>query len=125
LPELGLDPAVDHVTTGELQTRLKAKAVTLFHVGARGEYDTGHIPGALPLTETELAARASRLPKRRQIVLYCYCSEQQASRRAAIELQQLGFQRVSILEGGYRAWLDAGLPVEPPRSRLVQPGSEN
>jgi rhodanese-related sulfurtransferase len=124
-PELSLNPPVDHVTTGELQGKLKAKTVTLLHVGAKGEYDTGHIPGALPVTETELIARTRSLPKRRQIVLYCYCDEQEASRRAAAVLQSHGFLRVSVLEGGYRAWRDAGLPVEQARNAPVRRGTVN
>jgi rhodanese-related sulfurtransferase len=125
VPELDLKPPVDHVTTGELQAGLKAKRVTLLHVGAKGEYDTGHIPGALAVPETELFDRTRSLPKRRRIVLYCYCDKQEASRRAAVVLQSLGFRRVSVLEGGYRAWLAAGLPVEPPRKGLVRYGSVN
>jgi rhodanese-related sulfurtransferase len=127
VPELGsIFPPVDYVTTGELQAKLKAKTATLLHVGTKGEYDTGHIPGALPVPEAELFARTQRFAKRRQIVLYCYCDDQEASRRAAATLEALGFQRVSVLEGGYRAWLDAGLPVEPPRrNRLVRYGTAN
>lgn len=125
MAELDLYSPVDYVTTSELQAKLKAKAVTLLHVGAKGEYDTGHIPGAIPVSETELSAHTGNLPKRRQIVLYCYCKNQEASRRSAATLQALGFSRVFVLEGGYRAWLDAGLPVEPSRRGLVRYGSEN
>jgi len=125
MPELDLKPLVGQITVRELQTRLKAGMVTLLHVGAKGEYDTGHISGALWMPESEVAARAKRLPKYRQIVLYCYCDDQEASGRAAVELQTLGLLNVSVLEGGYRAWLDAGLPVKPPRKGLVQFGSEN
>ncbi|HZG50738.1 MAG TPA: rhodanese-like domain-containing protein [Pyrinomonadaceae bacterium] len=124
-PEFKLSSFVDHVTVEELQAKLKAKTVTLLHVGAKGEYDTGHIPGALSMPEAELAARAKRLPKRRPVVLYCHCDEQEASARAAFDLRLLGFENVAVLEGGYRAWLDAGLPVEPPGRGLVRYGSEN
>ncbi|HZH90354.1 MAG TPA: rhodanese-like domain-containing protein [Pyrinomonadaceae bacterium] len=110
--ELNLIAPADFVTVGELRAKLRAKSVTLLHVGAKGEYETGHIPGALPAPEAELFARTKNLPKQRQLVLYCYCAEQEASRRAAGTLQALGFTRVSVLEGGYRAWLDAGFPVK-------------
>jgi rhodanese-related sulfurtransferase len=115
MSELPLTPLASYITPRELQGKLKAKTVTLLHLGARGEYETGHIPGALNVTAAELAARAARLPKRRQIVIYCSCGEQEAIKSAAFELVTLGFYNVSVLEGGYRAWLDAGLPVEPRR----------
>ncbi|HEX8635574.1 MAG TPA: rhodanese-like domain-containing protein [Pyrinomonadaceae bacterium] len=124
-PDFKLSSLVEHVSVEELQARLKARTVTLLHVGAKGEYDTGHIPGALSMPEAELAARAKRLPKRRPVVLYCYCDEQEASARAAFDLRLLGFQNVAVLEGGYRAWRAAGLPVIPAGRGLVRYGSEN
>jgi 3-mercaptopyruvate sulfurtransferase SseA len=78
-----------------------------------------------------VADRSRRWSKYRHVVLYCHCDEQGAARRAAFELQTLGFANVSVLEGGYRAWLDAGLPVEPARPAeetrkgLVLPGTKN
>jgi len=139
IPESGLKPLVNYISVGELQTKLKARKVTLLHVGAKSEYDTGHIPGALSMTETDVAARARRLPKRRPVVVYCYCGEWETSTRAAVQLQILGFTDVSALEGGFRAWVAADLPVKqtagieveltPPvkqtRGGLVQKGSEN
>jgi rhodanese-related sulfurtransferase len=111
-PESALKSLVNYISVRELQTKLKAGKVTLLHVGAKGEYDAGHLPGALSMPETEVAARAKRLPKQRPVVVYCYCGEWETSTHAAIELQTLGFSNVSALEGGYRAWLDAGLPVQ-------------
>jgi 3-mercaptopyruvate sulfurtransferase SseA len=35
-------------------------------------------------------------------------------------LRIFGFQNVSVLEGGYRAWLDAGLPIEQTAPRRVE-----
>ena len=135
--EFSFKRLVNYVTVSELQTELQAKRVTLLHVGAKGEYDTGHIPGALWMPESGVPARAKRLPKNRPLVLYCYCGEHEASHRAAFLLKTLGYANVCVLEGGYQAWLDAGLPVKqtaagtpirPPvqtRKALVRYGSEN
>jgi rhodanese-related sulfurtransferase len=112
IPESGLRPMVNYISVGDLQNRLKAKRVTLVHVGAKSEYDTGHIPGALSMPETEVAARAKRLPKHRPVIVYCYCGEWETSTHAAVQLQILGFTDVSALEGGLRAWVAAGLPVK-------------
>jgi rhodanese-related sulfurtransferase len=48
---------------------------------------------------------------RRVIVM---CSHGFSSSLAAATLQQLGFGRATDLAGGFEAWRDAGLPVEPP-----------
>lgn len=42
------------------------------------------------------------------------CSHGYSSSIAAATLQQLGFARATDLAGGFEAWRDAGLPVEPP-----------
>lgn len=104
---------VDRVTADELRAELKAKTATLFHVGAKDEYDAGHIPGALWMPESEAAARVKRLPKSRHIVLYCDCDDEGASTRTAFLLRASEHANVSVLDGGYRAWLDAGLPSVP------------
>jgi rhodanese-related sulfurtransferase len=123
-PESALKSLVNYISVRELQTKLKAGRVTLLHVGAKAEYDTGHIPGALSMPETEVAARTKRLPKNRPVVVYCYCGEWETSTHAAVELEILGFSNVSALEGGYRAWVDAGLPVEQTAADPVAPPSK-
>jgi rhodanese-related sulfurtransferase len=47
----------------------------------------------------------------RQVILVC--DEGFSSSLAAATLQDLGFTRATDLIGGFQAWRDAGLPVEP------------
>ena len=49
-------------------------------------------------------------PERRVIVM---CDAGYASSLAADTLRQIGFARAADLDGGFQAWRDAGLPVEP------------
>ena len=48
--------------------------------------------------------------ERRVIVM---CDEGYASSLAAANLQELGFERATDLDGGFQGWRAAGLPVEP------------
>jgi rhodanese-related sulfurtransferase len=57
-------------------------------------------------SDPELAADLGR----RVIVV---CDEGYQSSLAAATLQQLGFLRATDLVGGFQAWREAGLPVEP------------
>jgi rhodanese-related sulfurtransferase len=43
------------------------------------------------------------------------CDAGYASSLAARTLQDLGIERATDLDGGFQAWRDAGLPVEPLR----------
>jgi len=47
----------------------------------------------------------------RQIILVC--AHGYSSSLAAATLRDLGFSRATDIDGGFEAWADAGLPVEP------------
>ena len=51
-------------------------------------------------------------PVRRVIVM---CDAGYQSSLAAATLKELGLEQATDLDGGFRAWRDAGLPVEPAR----------
>lgn len=79
----------------------------------------GTIPGALVIDRNVLEWRLDpqspwRIPEVRSheqpIVLVC--DEGYASSLAAAALQDLGLTRATDMDGGYRAWVAAGLPVE-------------
>jgi rhodanese-related sulfurtransferase len=53
------------------------------------------------------------LPKNSEIVTYCACSKDQSSIAAAQILQESGFTRVRVLQGGWSEWLRVGGPVQP------------
>jgi rhodanese-related sulfurtransferase len=80
----------------------------------------GVIPGAVPIDRTvfewrldpaspwhepEVADHDTRI-----IVV---CGQGYSSSLAAASLQDLGLHRATDIVGGFEAWLDAGLPVEP------------
>jgi rhodanese-related sulfurtransferase len=115
VPKIDASGFVLRIPARHLQAKLTLKTAVVVDVGTKNEYDAGHIPGAISIPATEVAARARTLPKSKQIVLYCYCGTQEASARAALQLREQGFFDVAVLEGGYQAWLDAGLPVKQPK----------
>ena len=82
--------------------------------------DEGTIPDALVIERNHLEWRLdptsdARVPEatdhdQRWIVV---CSEGYTSSLAAAALQELGLHRATDLDGGYRAWVEAGLPTAP------------
>jgi rhodanese-related sulfurtransferase len=78
----------------------------------------GIVPGAVVESRNVLEWRADQtsgygdpgLVGRRLIVM---CAEGYSSSLAAASLQQIGLADVTDLIGGFAAWRDAGLPVEP------------
>ncbi len=82
-------------------------------VDTRGEDDRrreGVIPGALHVPLSVLFWRTERLgPLGGELVVVC--NDGYSSSLAAATLQELGFARATDLDGGFRAWREAGLSV--------------
>lgn len=79
----------------------------------------GTIPGAIPIAlsvlpwrvDPESDHRDDRLIDR-QATLVLVCNDGYSSSLAAAQLVSMGFLKAGDLEGGFRAWAAAGLPLE-------------
>ena len=86
----------------------------------------GEIPGATIIERNVLEwrfdpASAARLPVASyDLQVIIFCSEGYTSSLAAASLLDLGVARATDLEGGFRAWQSAGLPVSPGACRAGQ-----
>ena len=76
------------------------------------EYAAGRVPNALHIPLSQLDARARELAKFVGRPVIAYCDRGLRSRRAVSVLSKLGFSEVFTLDGGLRAWSDAGMPLE-------------
>ena len=79
------------------------------------------IPGALHLPLQEVAQQAGRLPRDRDIILYCNCPNEASAAQAARVLMSHGFRRVRPLHGGLDAWIAAGYTVEAIAATVTEP----
>ena len=78
----------------------------------------GELPGALVIERNHLEWRLdptsdARIPEAtdHDITWIVVCSEGYSSSLAAASLQDLGLRNATDLDGGFRAWKAAGLPV--------------
>jgi len=94
-------------------TRLvNSSDAVLLDVRETAEYGGGHIPNAVHIPLSQLASRTADLAKYKSRPVIAYCERGNRSRMAGATLAKSGFENVHSLAGGYRAWKDAGLPVE-------------
>lgn len=85
--------------------------LVVLDVRERDAYEAGHVPGARLLPRGQLELRVNdELPDPTLRVLTC-CEFGRISTLAAATLRTLGFQRAVALDGGMKAWRDAGYPV--------------
>ena len=99
----------------ELVTRLaSASAPLILDVRSAEEYAAGHVPGAINIPHTEVAAALPRLAtdRDRDIVVYCVSGRRAGS--ALSVLQADGFHHLWHLAGDYPGWAQSGQPIEPP-----------
>lgn len=71
------------------------------------------LPGAHTISPEALAARSKEIPRDRDIVLYCTCPSEATSAKTAMQLHQLGIERVHPLRGGFDEWKRLGFPLNP------------
>jgi rhodanese-related sulfurtransferase len=84
----------------------------LLDVREAKEFAGGRLPHAVHIPLSELASRGNELAKLTARPIVAYSERGQQSRGAGGTLAKLGFADVYHLTGGFRAWKDAGLPVE-------------
>ncbi len=73
------------------------------------EWAEYHMPGAVLIPLGELPSRLSEVPRDRPVVVVCRSGNRSQAGRDI--LLRAGFAAVTSMDGGMRAWRNAGLPV--------------
>jgi glyoxylase-like metal-dependent hydrolase (beta-lactamase superfamily II)/rhodanese-related sulfurtransferase len=105
---------VPFMSLAELNARVERAEddLIVLDVRERDAYEDGHIPGARLLPRGQLELRVNKdLPDPTRRILAC-CEFGQISTLAAATLRKMGFQRAVALDGGMKAWREAGYPVK-------------
>jgi rhodanese-related sulfurtransferase len=106
-----LSPMKD-VGTLEATRLVNAGNAVFLDVRETKEYEGGRLPNAVHLPLSQLAGRAPDLAKLAGRPVVVYCDRGNRSRMAGGQLAKQGFTDVYNLNGGFRAWKAAGLPLE-------------
>lgn len=69
------------------------------------------LPGAVRISPNEIALHNQRIPRDRDVILYCTCPSEETSAKVALQLQKQGVYRVRPLRGGFDGWKQAGYPL--------------
>ena len=107
---------IDEIDAATARARLddEDKPVVV-DVREQDEWDQGHLPGAVHIPRGFLESRIeSAVPDRsREVILYCAGGNRSAF--AAKSLEELGYENVVSLAGGFGDWKRNRLPYEVPR----------
>ena len=104
---------VKETNVAEVKKRLdRGEKFILVDVREDNEFAAGHIPDAIHLGKGVIERDIEeKIPDHNaEIVLYCGGGFRSAL--AADNLQKMGYTNVISMDGGWRGWKEAGLPVE-------------
>ena len=113
----GRIPEVDVVALGD---EMAAADVLLVDVREPDEYRLGCLPGAVliprgiiePAADLQFPMRHPELSQARSRRVVLYCGSGGRSALACDVLQEMGFENVASLAGGFAAWKEAELEIE-------------
>src|SRR5438132_1888430 len=103
---------ISEVDASRARELIDAGEPVVVDVREQDEWDEGHIPGAMHIPRGHLESRIERLapdPSRQVLV---YCSAGNRSAFAAKTLEDMGYDDVASLAGGFTDWKRNGFPVE-------------
>ncbi|MDX6700063.1 MAG: sulfur-carrier protein adenylyltransferase/sulfurtransferase [Baekduia sp.] len=108
---------IDEIDPSAVSEVAGSDGVVIVDVRESDEWDAGHLPGAKHVPRGHLESRIEgAAPDRSQRVLL-YCASGNRSALAAKTLRdELGYEHVESMTGGYTLWKDRGYAVEVPRT---------
>jgi sulfur-carrier protein adenylyltransferase/sulfurtransferase len=92
------------------------RGCVIVDVREREEWDEGHLPGAVHVPRGHLESRIERAVPDKSRPVLVYCASGNRSAFAAKTLEELGYDHVVSLAGGFTDWKRNGNPFEIPEA---------
>ena len=104
---------IHEISVEQARERLEAdEGARLIDVREDHEWEAGHAAGAVHLGKGVIERDIERLVPEKSTELILYCGGGYRSALAAEVLQRMGYYDVSSMAGGWKAWQEAGAPIE-------------
>jgi sulfur-carrier protein adenylyltransferase/sulfurtransferase len=112
---------INEISPKDAAERLAAEPrPVLLDVRERDEWEQGHIPGAIHIPRGNLESRIDNAVADRKTPLIVYCAAGNRSAYAAKTLNELGFDDVLSISGGFSQWKQNGHEWKTPRTLTAQ-----
>jgi|ERR1700731_5277660 rhodanese-related sulfurtransferase len=103
---------IKETNVSDVKRRLDAgEELLLVDVREDNEWAKGHLPGAIHLGKGIIERDIEQRVPDGGTKLILYCGGGFRSAIAAENLQKMGYSNVESMDGGWKGWLDAGLPT--------------
>lgn len=108
-------PHITYITLAEAEQLFASQDAVFVDSRPSDLFQKGHILGALNIPfgekkEKEILGQLD-LPSEKSLVVYCDGSECRSSVELAKALHEYGLKSIKVFFGGWKEWIQAGLPV--------------
>ena len=101
------------MTQDQLLAAIKqGTAPVIVDVRTQGEYESGHVPGALHLPFHAVWSRHNEINANPEDRIVLYCEHGPRAWLGKFALWTLGYKKIAYLDGHMSAWKERGLPME-------------
>lgn len=103
---------IDETNIEKVKARIDAnETFHLIDVRETYEFEAGHLPGAIHMSKGTIERDIEQTIHDLDAPIVLYCGGGYRSALAADNLRKMGYTEVQSMDGGYRAWHDAGYLV--------------
>jgi sulfur-carrier protein adenylyltransferase/sulfurtransferase len=106
---------IAEVDARQAQELIASDSAAIVDVREQAEWDEGHLPGAVHVPRGNLESRIEGAVPDHSRSVVVYCASGSRSAFAAKTLEELGYENVVSLAGGFTDWKRNGLPFDVPR----------
>ncbi|MGE0495609.1 MAG: rhodanese-like domain-containing protein [Vulcanimicrobiota bacterium] len=90
---------------------LYAEGAVFVDARSSAEFRQGHVRGAISLPAEPSPETLARLQLASRVVIYCSGPDCGQARQLGLLLRRLGLEQTVVMEAGFGAWQEAGLPT--------------
>ena len=120
----GLEAARGQVNMVSPQELDAAKPASVICVEISSDFAAGHVSGARWVPRGSLEMEIAGIAPDKSAAIAVTCNNGQNGALAGATLKEMGYQDVSVLEGGIAAWRQTGLGVEQGLSGVMRPPTD-
>jgi rhodanese-related sulfurtransferase len=120
----GYEAARGQVQLVTPQTLQASQPSAVIFVDTSQDFARGHVPGARWVPRGWLEFWIGDIIPTKETAVTVTCNDGRSSVLSGVTLKRLGYQQVSVLDGGMAAWQKAGLPVEKGLSGVMAPPTD-
>jgi rhodanese-related sulfurtransferase len=104
--------AIKTISVSDANVLYGKSGVVFLDVREADEFRSGHIPGAINIPRGLLESQIEQQIPDRNTTIVVYCRSGARSALATATLLKMGYKGLLNMDGGWKAWLEAGYPAE-------------